>query len=141
MTAPNQISEILAALDSDPQVEEALRQRILTRELLDLPQKVADLADAVVRMAEVFDRRLTILEERVDDLAAEQRIMRGQLNNLTGTDYERRVVRRASRIVRRYLGVRSAEVLLAINRPGGDTIANLLNDSADQGIITEDDAD
>ena len=141
MTAPNQISEILAALDSDPQVEEALRQRILTRELLDLPQKVADLADAVVRMAEVFDRRLTILEERVDDLAAEQTIMRGQLNNLTGTDYERRVVRRASRIVRRYLGVRSAEVLLAINRPDGDTIANLLNDSADQGIITEDDAD
>ena len=141
MTAPNQISEILAALDSDPQVEEALRQRILTRELLDLPQKVADLADAVVRMAEVFDRRLTILEERVDDLAAEQRIMRGQLNNLTGIDYERRVVRRASRIVRRYLGVRSAEVLLAINRPDGDTIANLSNDSADQGIITEDDAD
>ena len=141
MTTPNQISEILAALDSDPQVEEALRQRILTRELLDLPQKVADLADAVVRMAEVFDRRLTILEERVDDLAAEQRIMRGQLNNLTGTDYERRVVRRASRIVRRYLGVRSAEVLLAINRPDGDTIANLSNDSADQGIITEDDAD
>jgi hypothetical protein len=169
MTTPNQISELLAVLDSDPQLEEALRQRVLTRELLDLPQKVADLADTVSRMAAMFDRRLTTVEERLDDLAnqqittnerldgmdvrldgmdvrldrieAEQTIMRGQLNNLTGTDYERRVVRRSSRLVRRHLGVWSATVLVAINRPDGDTIAALLNDGADRGVITEDDAD
>ena len=176
MTTPNQISELLAALDSDPQMAEALRQRILTRELLDLPQKVADLADSVSRMAAVFDRRLTTVEERLDDFAeqqitanerldhmdgrldrmdgrlgrmdgrldrieTEQTIMRGQLNNLTGTDYERRVVRRSSRLVRRHLGVRSATVLVAINRPNGDTIAALLNDGAERGVITEDDAD
>ena len=74
-------------------------------------------------MAETFDQRLTVLEERVDGLADqqnatnerldriegqldgidgrldgieyEQRIMRGQINNLNGSDYERRVVRRA----------------------------------------------
>ncbi|MDE2785512.1 MAG: hypothetical protein OXL37_02500 [Chloroflexota bacterium] len=169
MTTPNPITELLAAMDNDPQLEEALRQRILTRELLELPQKLADLADMVARMAETFDRRLTLLEERVDGLAdqqnstnerldridgrldridgrldrieADQGVMRGQLNNLTGTDYERRTVRGASRIVRRYLGVRNAEVILAINRPDGLTIASLLNDSADRGIITEDDAD
>ena len=169
MTTPNPISELLTALDNDPQLEEALRQRILTRELLDLPQKVAELADTVARMAEMLDRRLTAVEERMDDLADqqvatnerldrmderfdrvderfdriedEQRIMRGQLNNLTGSDYERKVVRRASRLVRRHLGLRNATVLVAINRPDGDTIANLLNDGADRGIITEDDAD
>ena len=183
MTTPNPISDLLAALDNDPQLEAALRQRILTRELLELPQKVAELANTVTRMAELFDRRLTTVEERVDDLATqqvatnerldrvderfdrvderfdrvderldrmdepfdriedEQRIMRGQLNNLTGSDYERKVVRRASRLVRRHLGVRNAAVLVAINRPNGETVANLLNDGADRGIITEDDAD
>ena len=176
MTTPNAITELLAAMDNDPQLEETLRQRILTQELLELPQKVAALTDTVARMVEVFDRRLTVVEGRVDDLAAqqvttnerldriegrldriegrldrieerldrieeEQRIMRGQLNNLIGSDYERRTVRRAPRLVRRHLGVRNAAVLVAINRPNGDTIARLLNDGADQGIITEDDAD
>ena len=239
MTIPNPISELLTALDNDPQLEEALRQRILTRELLDLPQKVAELADTVARMAETFDRRLTTLEERVDDVAgqqattnerldgiesqqattnerldgiesqqattnerldgiesqqaatserldgiesqqattgerldgiegrldgiesqqattgerldgiegrldgieAEQRIMRGHLSNLNGSDYERKVVRRASRLVGRHLGVRNAAVLVAINRPDGDTIASLLNAGTDRGLITEDDAD
>ena len=155
MTTPNQISELLAALDSDPELEEALRQRILTRELLDLPQKVADLADTVSQMTAVFDRRLTAVEElldgmdgrldnidgRLDRIETEQTIMRGQLNNLTGTDYERRIVRLASRLVRRHLGVRSATILVAINRPNGDAIAALLNDGADRGVITEDDAD
>ena len=156
-------------MDNDPQLEEALRQRILTRELLELPQKLADLADMVARMAETFDRRLTLLEERVDDLADqqnmtnerldridgrlggidgrldrieyEQRIMRGQINNLNGSDYERRAVRRAPRLVRRCLGVRNAAVLVAINRPNGDTISSLLNDGVDRGVITEEDAD
>ena len=183
MTTPNPITELLAAMDNDPQLEETLRQRILTQELLELPQKVAALTDTVARMVEVFDRRLTIVEGRVDDLAAqqvttnerldrvegrldrieerldhiegrldrieerldriedEQRIMRGQLNNLIGSDYERRTVRRAPRLVRRHLGVRSAAVLVSINRSDGETIANLLNNSADRGIITEDDAD
>lgn len=162
MTTPNPITELLAALDNDPQLEEALRQRILTRELLELPQKLAELADMVARMAETLDRRLTVLEERVDGLAdqqnttnerldrmderferieTDQRVMRGQLNYLNGSDYERRAVRRAPRLVRRHLGVRNASVLMAINRSNGDTIASLLNDGTDRGVITEDEAD
>ncbi len=141
MTTPNPITELLAAMDNDPQLKEELRQRLLTRELLELPQKLARLADTVDRMAETLDRRFTLLEERVDGLAAEQRIMRGQLNNLIGSDYERKVVRRAPRLVRRHLGVRNAAALVAISRPNGDTIASLLNDGADRGVITEDDAD
>ena len=232
MITPNPITELLAAMDNDPQLEEALRQRLLSRELLELPQKLAELADMVARMAETFDRRLTGLEERVGGLADQQnttnerldsladqqnttnerldriddrldgladqqnttndrldgladqqnttnerldgladqqnttneqldgladqqnttnerldrieydqRIMRGQINNLNGSDYERKAVRRAPRLVRRHLGVRNAEVLVAISRPNGDTITNLLNDSAARGIITEDEAD
>lgn len=162
MTTPNLIVELLAALENDPHLEEALRQRLLTRELLDLPNKVAELADMMARMAETLDRRLTAVEERVDAfeaqqaatnerldhmderldrITADQRVMRGQLNNLNGSDYERKVVRRAPRLVRRHLGVRNATVLMAINRPAGDTIAGLLDNGVDRGVITEDDAD
>ena len=169
MTTPNPITELLAAMDNDPQLEEALRQRVLTREILELPQKLAELADMVARMAETLDRRLAAVEaqqvvtnERLDGMEAQQvvtnerldgvdgrldrieydqRVMRGQINNLNGSDYERKVVRRMSRLVRRHLGVRDAAVLAAINRPNGDTIASLLNDGTERGVITEDDAD
>ena len=155
MTTPNPITELLAAMDNDPQLEEALRQRVLTREILELPQKLAELADMVARMAETLDRRLAAVEaqqvvanerldgmdERFDRIEIDQRVMRGQLNNLNGSDYERKVVRRMSRLIRRHLGVRDAAVLAAINRPNGDTIASLLNDGTERGVITEDDAD
>ena len=183
MTTPNPITELLAAMDNDPQLEEALRQRVLTREILELPQKLAELADMVARMAETLDRRLAAVEaqqvvtnerldgmeaqqvvtnerldgmeaqqvvtnerldgmdERFDRIEIDQRVMRGQLNNLNGSDYERKVVRRMSRLIRRHLGVRNAAVLAAINRPNGDTIASLLNDGTERGVITEDDAD
>ena len=169
MTTPNPITELLAAMDNDPQLEEALRQRVLTREILELPQKLAELADMVARMAETLDRRLAAVEaqqvvtnERLDGMEAQQvvtnerldgvdgrldrieydqRVMRGQINNLNGSDYERKVVRRMSRLIRRHLGVRNAAVLAAINRPNGDTIASLLNDGTERGVITEDDAD
>lgn len=190
MTTPNPITEILQAMDDNPELEEALRQRILTRELLALPEQVAQLAATVAEMARVFEERLAALEARQDatdarfdrmdarfdgidarldgmdtrfdgidarldgmdarfdgidaqlrDMTARQDTMQGQLNNLTGTDYERRAVRRAPRLVRRYLGVQNAEVLVAINRQNGRTITDLVNSAAMAGTITEDDAD
>ncbi len=41
MITPNPISEILEALENNPEIEEALLQRTLTRELLALPEQVA----------------------------------------------------------------------------------------------------
>ena len=63
------------------------------------------------------------------------------LDRLTGADYEFRVIRHASRLVRRHLNVRNAEMLVSINRQNGATIVNLLDDGADRGIITEEDAE
>ena len=44
MTTISTVEDIIEALDSDPQLLEALRARLLTRELLELPQVVAQLA-------------------------------------------------------------------------------------------------
>ena len=66
MTTPNPITEILDALDNSPELAEALRQRILTRELLALPEQVAQLAATVADMARVFEQRLAALEAKQD---------------------------------------------------------------------------
>lgn len=63
------------------------------------------------------------------------------LDRLTLSDYECRVIRHGSRLVRKHLGVRDANILVAIDRLNDSTIANLLDDAADRGVITEDDAD
>ena len=227
MTTPNPISEILEALDGNPQLQEELRQRILTREVLALPEQLAELTATVANMARVFEQRLAALEAKqdatdarfdgidarfdgvddrfdgidtrfdgvdarfdgVDDRfdgtpvsmvvtpvstpvsmvltiawtvstpvsmvltiawAIDTRLdgidtrldsMQGQLNNITGTDYERQAVRRAPRLVRRYLGIQNVEVLIAINRQNGRAITDLVNNAAMAGAITEDDAD
>lgn len=46
------VNELFAALDSDPALMEAARARLLSREILELPQTMARLAESHVRLAE-----------------------------------------------------------------------------------------
>ena len=69
MTTPDPISDLLAALDRQPHLEAALRQRLLTEELLQLPQQVAELANTVATMATVFEQRTTQLEIQLAKLS------------------------------------------------------------------------
>ena len=67
--------------------------------------------------------------------------MQGQLNNLTGTEYERRIARRARRIANRHLGIRQVQYLLAISVPDNPTVEALLNHATESGIISHVQAD
>ncbi len=58
-TAINDIDDLMRILDANPPLVEALRARLLTRELLELPQTVAELARAVAELA----RRIDALEQ------------------------------------------------------------------------------
>ena len=73
-TTVNNIDDLLRIIDDNPQYAEALRTRLLTRELLELPQTVADMAQVVADMGV----RLSDLERVVADLA--QRL--GQLEQV-----------------------------------------------------------
>ena len=57
MTTINNIEDLVRVLDEHPEWLEAVRTRLLTRELLELPQVVATLA-----------QRVDDLTQRVDDL-------------------------------------------------------------------------
>ena len=59
------VERLMQTLDENPHLMEAVRSRMLTRELLELPQTVARLTERVDQIAE----RLAQLTERVDGLA------------------------------------------------------------------------
>ena len=65
------IREIMQAIDDDPSLLEELRARILTRELLEMPENLATLTQRVDSLAEQMDaltRRVESLAEQMDAL-------------------------------------------------------------------------
>ena len=68
-------------------------------------------------MAENHEARMTNVESTTEGIGADMATMSGQLNSLTGTEYERNAARRATLLIDRYLNVLSGEVLLAKTGP------------------------
>ena len=73
MTTFNTVEELFQILDSDPQLLEAIRARILTPGLLRLPESQASLVEEVRTLGARVDdltARVDALTARMDDLAA-----------------------------------------------------------------------
>ena len=68
MTTINNIEDLIRVLDENPQWAEALRARLLTRELLELPQVVAE--------------RTARIEERMEELAGRMEELAGRMEEL-----------------------------------------------------------
>ena len=66
------VERLMQTLDENPHLLEAVRSRVLTRELLELPQKHAQLTERVDQIAEQLAQlteRVDRLTERVDQIA------------------------------------------------------------------------
>jgi hypothetical protein len=59
MTTINTIEDLIKLLDENPEWLEAVRSRVLTREVLELPERV-----------DLLSERVDLLSERVDLLSA-----------------------------------------------------------------------
>ena len=86
MTTISTVEDIIEALDSDPQLLEALRARLLTRELLELPQVVAQLAASQAEMRKDMDR----FAAEQATMAAEQATMRKDMDRFAAEQAEMR---------------------------------------------------
>ena len=69
MTTVNTVEDIIEALDANPVLLEALRARLLTRELLDLPRVVARLAAAQAKTQEDVARLFVAQAETQKEMA------------------------------------------------------------------------
>ena len=93
MTTINTIEDLFKLLDENPQWTEALRARLLTRDLIELPEKFAQFVDAT-------NQRFTEVDRRFDRLEATVNSMRDDLGVLKGAHAENSAVKGAVVIAR-----------------------------------------
>ena len=73
MTTVNTVEDIIEALDADPFLMDALRARLLTRDLIELPQVVANLAASQLRTEAALRQFMESTNDRIGSLEENQR--------------------------------------------------------------------
>ncbi len=81
------------------------------------------------------------LKSNQAELKSNQTRMQGQLNNLTGSDYERKIARRARRIARSQLNMPGAYPIYSPTMPDATALSELLENAAALNHITDQQAD
>ena len=102
-TTINTIEDLIRILDEHPQWLEALRARLLTRELIELPEKFA-------AFVETTNRRFERVEQRLDTLEADVKGLRDDMGILKGA-HARNVAIEDAAAIARSLGLRRTRTL------------------------------
>ena len=66
MTTINTIEDLIRVLDENPEWVEALRSRLLSRELLELPEKFAQFVETTNKRFDAIERRMDNSDQRFD---------------------------------------------------------------------------
>jgi hypothetical protein len=80
----NTMQDLARVLDEHPEWVDALRVRLLTRELLELPQKLADFVTAANKRFEAIETRLDRMEDDLTELKGGQARMEDDLTEMKG---------------------------------------------------------
>ena len=70
-TTIDTIEDLIRVLDENPEWLEALRARLLTRELLEMPQKLAAFVEATERRFEAIDQRFEASDRQFAQLRSD----------------------------------------------------------------------
>ena len=119
MTVIRNFQDILDALENNPSYVDALRQHLLTQDLLDLPKQMAELTQILRGFTEAWSQRMGKVEEDVAEVKTdvkdlkegqarlEQKMDRveGRVGNLEGGQYERKSIAKIMARAQNQLGV------------------------------------
>ena len=83
MATINTIEDLIQLLDDNPHWVEALRVRLLTRELIELPEKFARFVEATNQRFDRIEGRLDRVEERLGGVEGRLDRVEGRLDRLT----------------------------------------------------------
>ncbi len=118
--------------------------RVLKEDVKVLKEDVRVLKEDV----KVLKEDVKVLKEDVKELKGDvatlktgQNRMQGQLDNLIGTDYERKVARRIRRTAGRNLGIQNAQLVQSVAITDNPLITDLSDAAVRNGIITMNQAD
>ena len=82
MATINTIEDLIRILDENPEWTEALRSRLLTQELLDLPARLAEYVKSNNERLDTIEARLDTIEARLDTIDRQLEIVKAQLQSL-----------------------------------------------------------
>ena len=104
------LQDLVHALDEHPEWVDELRVRLLTRELLELPQKLADFIAATEKRFVAIEARLDRTETRLDRIEDGQTRIRNDLGLLKG-GHARNVAERQAGLIVEDLGLEYVRTL------------------------------
>ena len=165
MTTVNTVEDIIEALDANPFLLDALRARLLTRDLIELPQVVAKLAASQLRteatlhqFMETTNARFDSVEEnqkaadaRFDSVEENQKIANAQLGGLAtivsamkidldvikGDHMELRLQGKVESLLAERMNLRRVHIVRALFPAGSDPkFTDAVHDAEDKGVIT-----
>ena len=145
MTTPNMRQELLRLLDTDEEFRNEARRRLLTEELLNLPQDFAEFAQWTRQNFELTNAAIKELQKAALAIQDATRTMQeqisvthGRLGNLIGREYERRL---GLRIIPKLSGMLQTRGKRVLKNPEGFNLEfeDLINDALDRNLITEND--
>ena len=168
-TQINDIHDLLRLLEERPDLAAELRQRILTPELLAMPEQMAALTLRVDKLAEqvaaltlqmaALTERVDGLTEQVDGLSREMRefvqeqrefnrrmegrvnTLTGQMGNFRGRQYERDLKRRLPHLLHSRCGLDDYQLLQNPEESLPPQLLNALRGQQRNGMITADELD
>lgn len=159
---PQQYQDLLDFIDNNPQYLHDLRVRLLSPELIALPEQFAELVDVVTELganfrafAEATDRRLAALETDVATLKTDVGTLKSDVGTLKtdvgtlktnvgtlmGNDIERRARENILNIARDELDLTRGRILLARGRETEPRFLETIETAEERGLITEREAD
>ena len=158
MTTINDINDLARILREQPEWVDTLRSLLLTQELLELPDRLAEL----VKVVEAMNQRLDRMEGRLDEMgvlldgmgvlldgmgvrldSVEGRLgsLEGRFSNLEGNDYERRVRYRVLSRVQQYFGMADAYLALTQNDPEARELSRAITHALRNSVVSHDEVD
>ena len=159
---PQQYQDLLEFLDTNPEYLHDMRVRLLSPELIALPEQFAQLVGVVAELsskldafAEATDRRLNALEADVGilkadvgalkadvgTLKADVGTLKADVGTLKGSDLERRARESILNIAKDELNLTRGRILLARGRDTAPSLLDSINTAEENGLITEQQAD
>ena len=140
LSQPEQ-ARFLQALDTDPQFLAEVRNRVLTPELVQLPERFAELVRIVTDLSAQFEAFAAETKRRLTNLETDVATLKSDVATLKGSDLERRVRDNILNIARDELDLTRGRILLARSRDTAPQFIESIEDAEERGLITEEQAD
>lgn len=148
MTLTPEQQQFLKELDDNPAFADAVRDRLLTKELLAVPSMFAKFVEATTEFNTLVVARLDRLEINVAELKTgqarlETRMdrMEGIMGNLSGEKYERTAGRKLIHRAIIDLGMTGAYLAMSQDREPHSSYHRVLSNALTQSILTSEELD